>query len=261
MKKDFLTSISYLLSFFLTFFDFLPLIVILYFIIQIFGQKAFIFHFDGYNITYFLFIVSGFMITIYLFPVLDLFYNLMEEERRMGTLEAIFMTPTNLTTIIISKYIWSLIFTFAITLPILVLGFYILKIKFTGSMILAITIILVLLLISFGAIAMMLASFIIIFEKSNSIMKIVKNIFRIFGEVYFPITILPKSLQLFSYCLPLSYGLRSFRKILFMGYTFMDIIPDATILFIFSIILWPLSFFTIRYSLRRAKEKGSLLRY
>ena len=261
IRKDFLTSVSYLLSFFLTFFDFLPLIAILYFIVKIFGQQSFAFNFGGYNITYFLFIVSGFIIATYLFPALDLFYNLMEEERGMGTLEAIFMTPTKLTIIIISKYIWSLIFTSVVTLPISVLGFFILKIKFTFSMILAMIVILALLLIAFGAIAVILASSVIIFIKSYPIMKIFKNVFRIFGEVYFPIVILPKSLQLFSYFLPITYGIRAFRKILFMGYTLSDIIPDTVVLCVFIIILWPLSFFTIRYSLKRAREKGSLSHY
>lgn len=179
----------------------------------------------------------------------------------MGTLEALLMTPTHIIIVIIAKYIWCLLFMFGTISPILVLATYILHINFTVSMFAAITTLFILSFIVFGAITIILASFVITFEKCAPFTVVVNDIFKIFGGLYFPITFLPGSLQLFSYCLPITYSIRAFRKIIFQGSAIIGILPDIFTLLAFSLILWPLSIFALKYSLRIAKEKGSLSRY
>lgn len=261
LKKDFLNSLSYKLPSFMRLFNSFLVVIVFYFVYHSFVKKPSIVHLEGYQITYFAFVLTGMILARYLLATLSIFSQQMEEERRMGTLEALLMTPTRFITIIISMYVWSFVIVFVYTIPVLLFGVYVLNIKFTGAMIIAILVIFALSIIIFGAIAIMLSAFIIVFKKGRSVTILVNSVFRILGNIYLPVVIFPKCIKVFSCFLPISYSMKAFRQILFKGDGLMGVASEIIILLIFSVILWPLSIFIFKCCLRKAKKIAGLSHY
>jgi len=253
-KKNLFIFLSYKFHASLKIFTILVIIVTSFIAIPYFSIR---FNLKDYRF----FFISGIIFGNYVLPVLRYFSQLIEEEKKLGTLEALIVLPTNLIIIIISTYIWSFISISVISLPVLIFGLYLLKVKFYIQTFLAIISIFILSIILFSTIAIMLSGFIIAFEKGEFITNFVINILSLFGNIYLPIAFLPKILQKFSYYLPITYGVNAFRKILFGNYTTLDIVYDLIILSVFFLILWPLSIFILKFSLMNAKKKGSLSHY
>ncbi len=81
------------------------------------------------------------------------------------------------------------------------------------------------------------------------------------GGVFYPITVLPQWLQMFSYILPITYSLNAMRLALLQGYSLEALAPDIIALMLFSVVMLPFSIMAFRYAVRRAKVDGSLTQY
>lgn len=237
------------------------ILAIIYFISCTFEKKPFFIDFDGFKVTYFLFVFSGVLFVSCFLPVLNFFLNAIQEERRLGTLEALLVTPTSFIIVMIAKYISVFVVVVVGAIPYFIVGIYVLKDSVVNPSIAAIVIIFILSFSSFLALALLLSSFVIVFERSEAITSVVEYILRIFGEIFFPLSFLPGSLKIVSYCLPVTHSLKAFRQVLFSGYTISDIAPTIAVLLIFSLVLWPLSIFVVNYSIKRVKIKGKLSCY
>ncbi|MFH1363916.1 MAG: ABC transporter permease [Candidatus Omnitrophota bacterium] len=261
VKKDFLDTLSYKLPCFLTVCGFVLVLVILCFLPHSFVKRSFVLNPEGIRITYFNFILSGLMLSMYLVSSFAVFSAQIQKIRTIGILEALLVTPTRFITILIAQYIGYFIFASIINIPFLLFISYCLKDLVVSPNIFAIAIIFTLSFILFGAFSIFVASFIIVFEDSRPVTKAIIGCLRICGNIYFPVDILPKSLQLFAYSLPFSHIFRAFRMALFANYTLWDMAPYILILLAFALVLFPLSVWSLNCALRKAKERGTLAKY
>lgn len=183
------------------------------------------------------------------------------KEQMMGTLEAMLVTPTKTSTIIVSMSLWSFIFASISIVIYLLLGRFLFGISFQGANFLAAGIILLLTIISFSCLGIISAGFIMIFKKGLPFNWLISSSFQLLGGIYYPITILPKSLQVISHLLPITYSLRSLRLALLQRYPTAALTQDIFALSIFCIVLLPISILFFRFTVRRAKIGGSLSHY
>ena len=121
--------------------------------------------------------------------------------------------------------------------------------------------VLILTIISFSSLGIIAASFIMVLKRGNPITWIFNTSSNLLGGIYYPISVLPNWLLIFSYLLPITYALRAMRLALLQGESFSTIWPDILALIIFCILLLPASLIAFSYAVRRSKIDGSLTHY
>jgi ABC-2 type transport system permease protein len=260
LKRDFTVTASYRFFFALQFIGIFLWILVFYFIAKLFGEAAAPF-LAPYGGDYFSFVLIGIAFSNYLSMGLNTFSGSIRNEQMTGTLEVMLVTPTNLSTIIISSSIWSFIFTSIRVIIYLILGVFLFGIDISGANVLASLIILFLTIISFSSLGIISAAFIIVLKRGDPITWLFNAVSQVFGGVYYPITILPKWLQIVSYILPITYSLRGMRLAILQGLPFEALVIDMLALLLFSIVLLPISIILFRYAVKISKRDGTLAHY
>ncbi|HNW39779.1 MAG TPA: ABC transporter permease, partial [Candidatus Omnitrophota bacterium] len=174
---------------------------------------------------------------------------------------AMLMSPTRITVIVVGISLWDFIFTSVTAFISLLFGVLIFKIDLSQANFLGSLVILILTVISFSSIGIISAAFIIVLKKGNPINWIISGLSVFFGGVFFPAEMLPASLKLVSYFIPLTYSLRGLRHAIFQGYNLKMLMPDIAMLLLFCIVLFPLSIWVFKKAIDKAKVMGSLTYY
>ncbi|MFQ6061745.1 MAG: ABC transporter permease, partial [Methanosarcinales archaeon] len=225
IKRDFAIAISYKFAFFLQFFGIFLSVLTFYFIAKMFGN-AVIPYLEPYGGDYFSFVLIGIAFSGYLWTGLGSFSDSIRREQMMGTLEAMLVTPTKISIIIIFSSLWNFIFTSIRVLIYLGIGVLLFKINISNENLFAALIILILTIICFSSIGIISASFIMVLKQGDPVNWIFSNVSGLIGGVYYPITVLPNWLQNFSYILPITYSLRGMRHALLQGYSMGALATD-----------------------------------
>lgn len=260
LKKDFLIEVSYKLAFLLNIFGILASILTFYFIDKLFGYKM-VPHLEPYGGNYFAYVLVGIAFFTYVGTGLGSLSGRIREEQMMGTLEAVLVTPTSISTLIVAMSLWNFIIASVDVVIYLLLGAFLLKVDLTNTNLLSAFLVLLLTVISFNALGIMAASFIMVFKRGNPVPWIMNTAAGLLGGVYFPITVLPQWLRFFSYFLPITYSIRAMQLAVYKGYSLSQLTWEITVLSIFSLFLVPLSILSFKYAIRKAKKDGSLVHY
>ncbi len=260
IRKDFLIALSYKFAFIFGLFSTLAYVLTFYFISKLFGTRM-IPHLEPYGGEYFPFVLLGIAFSTYLGTGLGSFAGKIRQEQMMGTLEALLVTPTRTSTIIISMALWNFIFASLDVLIYLVLGAFLFGVNLSQANLLAAFVILLLTIVSFSSLGIISASFIMVFKRGNPVAWAVNTLFELLGGVFFPITVLPSWVRLISYLLPITYSLKAMRLAVLKGSSLGDLSGEVGVLLIFSLILLPLSILSFKFALRKAKIDGSLVHY
>jgi ABC-2 type transport system permease protein len=260
IKRDFLIETSYKLAFFTDTLWVFFQIVIFYFISELIGLNASS-HLQAYGGEYFPFVLIGIAFSVYQTVGLGAFIKSIREEEMMGTLEAILSSPTRLSVIIISSSLWKFIFASIRVLIFIILGFLLFGLDLSNANFISGLVIIILMIVSFSSIGILSANFIIVIKKGEFINTFINSISALLGGVYFPITMLPGWLGIFSYILPITYSLRTMRYAMFQDYSLMKLLPEITALVVFTLTMMPLSILAFKYAVKRAKVDGSLGHY
>jgi ABC-2 type transport system permease protein len=179
----------------------------------------------------------------------------------MGTLEAMLITPTRLSTILLASSVWSFAFTSSQVLVYLLLGALIFGVNLSSANLGAAVVVQVLTILALSGIGVLSASFITVFKQGDPIQFLFGSVSTLLGGVLYPITVLPHWLQPISYLIPLTYSLSAMRRAILLGDGLSALRADLLPLALFTAVLLPLSFVAFRYAVRRAKIEGSLTQY
>ena len=90
---------------------------------------------------------------------------------------------------------------------------------------------------------------------------VISNVEGLISGVYFPITVLPGWLQFMAKFFPITYAIRAVELAVYRGYSLFQLRKEIAFLFLFSLLLLPLSLAVFKYALRRARMDGSLTQY
>ncbi|MEK6732143.1 MAG: ABC transporter permease [Candidatus Omnitrophota bacterium] len=260
LKRDFLINSSYMLLFLFQFGSIFFYVITFFFISKIFGANVSQYLVD-YGGSYFSFVLIGIALYEYLSMAMTTFTQAIGQEQETGTLEAILLSPTKISTVLISGSLWNFLVTSFNIFLYLLLGVLFFNFPIEKINIPAVIIILLLTIISFSTFGIISASFILVLKRGDPVNWLFSGISRFLGGVYFPVTILPLWLQKISYLLPITYSLHGMRMAILKGESTRDIWQDILALFLFCILLLPLSIACFKFAVRKAKKQGSLTYY
>lgn len=182
-------------------------------------------------------------------------------ERQQGTLEALLLSPASRLAILLGgalaravTYIWMLtVVSFSW------IGF--LQVKMIINDFLALLMSIVLSYLSLVALGMCLEAFFIHSRRGVMYGTMLQEPIMFFSGLIFPLQAMPKGLLIFSYLIPLTFGLISVRLTLLGGASMFDVAVPLVILAGMAVILFVLATWLIGYAERSAKAKATLTQF
>jgi len=259
LRRDLSLQLSYRLAFILQFLGLFFNLFIFYFLSLLIGPAAQP-YLEPYGGDYFAFVLIGLAFSGYFGVGLRSFADNLREAQTTGTLEAMLLTPTRLSTIILSSALYDYGYVTLQVLIYLTLGGLLFGVQFDGNapaalLVLALTIVV---MSSLGIVA---ASFIMVLKRGDPVTWLFNAASVLLGGVYYPVAVMPDWLQALSRLLPITYALNAMRLALLSGASFAELWPDIAALVLFSVILTPFSLLAFRWAVNRAKADGSLAHF
>lgn len=259
--RDFIEETSYKLSFAMQIFGIVSSTLVYFFVSRLFGDfgSAYLRPYGG---NYFSFVLIGVAFFSYLNVSIKGISTSIREGQKLGTLEALLVTQTNIPTVIISSSLYSFIWASFKVAVYIFLGVAVFGINMGQANLAGAFLILLLTVTSFTSVGIISASFVMILKKGDPVGWLFTSLSALLGGLYYPISVLPEWLRHVSYLLPVTYALEGMRLALLQGNSvsqllFSNIMP----LFLFSCIMIPLSVIIFGHAVRRAKKEGSLTHY
>ena len=260
LKRDFSQAVSYRLAFLMQLGGIIFNVAIFYFMAQLFGS-AVAPQLEDYGGDYFSFVLIGLAFTGFLGLSLSSFAQSVREGQMMGTLEIMLLSPTRLSTILLSSSIWAYLLTTVRVIVYLIVGTLIFGASLNQTNIGTALLVMLLSIASFSGIGIISASFVLLTKKGDPIAWVLGGASSLLAGVYYPVTVLPDWLEPISRVLPLTYALDAMRLSMLQGTSLYELRYDILILLAFTVVITPISFLIFRLALKRAKKEGSLIQY
>ena len=260
LKKDFLVETSYRFAFFFNIFGVLTSLLTYFFIDRLFGSRM-VPHLEEFGVTYFPYVLLSTAFFGYIGVGLGSFAERIRNEQMQGTLEALLLTPTRISTILFSLALWNLVLATIDLVVYVLLAVFVFKIDFSGVNIVSTAVIFILTICSFSGLGILSACFIMILKRGNPLSWIVAGVEGLICGAYFPVTVLPAWVQMIAQFFPITYAIRAVQLAVYKGYTIAQLSTEVAALAVFSAILLPASFATFTWSLRKARRDGTLGQY
>ena len=260
LVRDYHVEISYRLSFLLTIGGVVIKALLFYFLSE-FIEASTGGLLGDYGGDYFSFVIIGIALGGYFSTGLTSFSKALRDSQTTGTLEAMILTPTPVSWLVIGSAAWSYVYTTFRVLIYLLVGALFLGLDLSRANYGAAVVVLLLSIISFASLGILSASLIMVVKRGDPITAVFGNVSNLIGGVYYPVAILPAGLQVIAYLLPITYALRAMRGALLTGATWPQLAPDILALSLFCLILLPLALWVFRYAVDRARVAGTLAHY
>lgn len=260
LVRDYYVETSYRLSFVFTIGGVVVRALVFFFLSE-FIEAATGGLLGDYGGDYFSFVIIGIALGGYFSTGLTSFAKALRQSQTTGTLEAMILTPTPVSWLIIGSASWSYVYTTFRVLIYLVVGALFLGLDLSRANYLAALLVLILSIVSFASLGILAASLIMVVKRGDPVTAVFGNASNLIGGVFYPVAILPAWLQVFSLMLPLTYALRAMRGALLLGATWNQLAPDILALVLFCVILFPLALLVFRYAVDRARAEGTLAHY
>ena len=178
-----------------------------------------------------------------------------------GTLEAILVTPTSLSTFIFSSVLYQFVSSLFSLLLYVVFGTLLFGFSLDKANLLSAGVMLALSLLAHLPLGIFSASFLLIFKRGDPITSLVGSFSSLLGGVYFPLAVLPAWLQSVSFFLPFTPALEGLRQAVLNGRSLLELSTQVAVLGIFALILMPLSLAAFSYAIHQAKRLGTLSQF
>ena len=181
-----------------------------------------------------------------------------QSERWMGTIEVLFVTPTNKMTILLASGVSSLVEASWWIVCVFFLGGAIFGLQPNIASVSAVLISILSTMIALIAVGVFFASFFVLTRAADQLASGLQAPIRFFSGVAFPVTALPQILQYVSYLIPVTYGILVMRNSILTGANIGAIWLDLLPLYIMAAIFMIAGHVTLKIVERRAKKKGTL---
>lgn len=215
---------------------------------------------DAYDGDFFAFVIIGIALSGYFTLGLSAFARALRQAQTTGTLEAMLMTPTHVSLVIVGSAVYSYAFTTFRVAVYLGLGLF-LGLNLSNANFLGAIATLLISIVAFASIGIMAASIIMIVKRGDPVTAIFGSFANLISGVLYPIEVLPDWLIPVANLLPLTYALRAMRDALLNGASWSQLAPNLLILAGFCVVLFPLSLMAFRYAVEWARREGTLTHY
>lgn len=257
VKRDFIEETSYRLAFVLQVFGLLLSVSAFFFVTKMVDPKT-----PGLDgIDPFPWMLLGISFQYYFSTALYAFASRIRDEQVLGTLEAMLVSPTPTSVVVFASATWDFVWGGVRVLLYLLIAKLVFGIPLRFDGLGALSIGVVLTLLSSAGIGILSASFILYFKRGDPINMVISGLTMFFGSVVFPVQQLPAVLQPVSQFLPITWSLRIVRGSLLKGQGFGDLSGDLLRLALLTAVLLPAGLALARIAIRKAKQEGSLVKY
>lgn len=258
IKRDFLTEASYRLSFLMEIFGIITALLTFYFIGRLFEGKVAT-HLIPYGGDYFSYVLLGLTLSNYIGTSLSGITSRISNEQRMGTFEALLLSPTRTWHLLASMNLWGLIYNTVESILYILFGIFLFGVDLTAVHLLSCLIIFSLTIISFGSLGLLSAAFVVVFKRGNPVSWLAGGSLGLLGGVYFPVSVFPLWLKNISQVLPITHSIQAMQLAVYKGYSPGMLLPQIGLLILFCLILVPAGLVSFGYALKKARYDGSLI--
>jgi ABC-2 type transport system permease protein len=255
LRRDLLTAIRHRTGFAITAFGLLTELAAFYFLSRAIGPG-----FRPGGVEYFPFLLVGTGVYTFFVMSTQAFLSTVQEAQQTGTMEVLMTTSTPPAQLVVL----SSVSAFAGNL--LKLGAYVLAgaAIFSAPIhpnILPCIVVLIFCVAIALAVGIAAATIQITFQKGSALLWLLSSGVWFLSGAMFPIESLPRPLQLVAHAIPLSHAVEGMRMTLLQGQSINSMLPTLGALMAFSAVLLPLSLCGLSFSLRRARQDGTLSFY
>ncbi len=260
LLRDFLEEISYPLAFLWRVGAILFRLVTFYFLARLVEGTA-LPQLTPYGGHYFPFVMLGLALASFQGVALSAISNNILYGMYTGTLEAMLVTPTSLSTIVFASMFYQFCSALVKIVIYLVFGFWFFGLALGQVNLAATALVLILTLLAHLPLGILAAAFILIFKQGDPVTTILGSVSGLLGGVYFPVAILPGWVQIIARFLPFTYALEGLRQAVLNGRSISQLGHQILILAAFAAVLLPLSLAVFAWAVRQAKRLGTLSQF
>lgn len=260
LKKDFLIEISYRLAFFFSLFSTLVWLFTYYFIDRLFGHQLTP-YLQEYDISYFSYVLISLALFSYVGVGIGSFSHRIRLEQMQGTFEALIMTPTSATTLLLGMTIWNLLLATINVILYICAGIFLFNVSFARANLLSVGVIMALTVLSFGSLGIISAAFTIVHKRGSPIGWILNTLEGMLGGVYFPVNVLPGFLKGCAQLLPITHAIQALQLAVYQNYSLRQLQRPLTILIVLTLCVMPLSLWLFKKAVNTARKNGTLVHY
>lgn len=258
-KRDMKTAVSYKAGFVLTLGSSIVSILGVFFLSRAFGATMAP-GLEPYGGNYFAFALVGVAFTNFMALSIGGISRRIREGQLMGTLEFMILSPNRLALLLISLSLW------AHALAILTVLLHVLAGVALGMDLshvnLPMTLIsFALAVISFNAVGLLAASLVILIKQGDPVNWVVGSLSALLAGVFYPISVLPASMQFIAQFLPLTHVLELMRRSMFVGEGPTTLWRPLIALVLLTAVLLPAGLLACRAAVQAARTDGSLSQY
>ncbi|TVR67633.1 MAG: ABC transporter permease [Gemmatimonadales bacterium] len=210
--------------------------------------------------VYFGFLITGMVILQFLSVGMNAVPNAVSGGINSGVLEALFATPTRLERLLAGmigyETLWAAFKGLLLLVAFVAVGG---EVALSGIP-LALGI-LVLLFVAHLPLGLLAAAMILVFRTSGPLIPGLMAAFSLLGGVYYSTTVIPEVVRPLAEAIPLTYGLRAFRRSFLSGEPLAAVVGDVLILAGMAAALMLVGVLAFRWALNYARRAGSLAQY
>lgn len=178
-----------------------------------------------------------------------------------GTLEAMLVTPTSLSTIVFSSVLYQFFVALVSLLFYLGLSCGFLGVSLSQANLFSAAVLLLLALTAHLPLGIFSASLLLLLKRGDPLTQMLGHLSILLGGVYFPVQVLPAWLQTVSWFIPFTHALEGLRQAVLLGRGLPALVPQVTVLLALTIILLPLSLAAFAWAVHQAKRLGTLSQF
>ncbi|HLX82497.1 MAG TPA: ABC transporter permease [Terriglobales bacterium] len=255
LRRDLLTAIRYRSGFVVTLVGGLTELAAFYFLSQAIGPG---FRPNGNEYFPFLLVGTG----LYTFFVMSAqsFLSAVQEAQQTGTLEVLMTTSTNPAELVILSSISAFAGNLFNLLIYVFAGVAVFRASIHVNFLSCLVVLLLSVVIAL-AVGIAAATLQVAFQKGSALLWLLGSGLWFLSGTLFPIESLPRPLQFLAHTLPLTYAISGLRGALLDGQTVFAMAHTVGILAGFGIVLLPVSLAAMSFSVRRARQDGTLSFY
>ncbi|NMB76977.1 MAG: ABC transporter permease [Myxococcales bacterium] len=257
LRKDLLTDASYRLAFFAQLVFVFMLTGAFYFFARMFAGIT-IPSLEPYGGDYFPFVLVGLAFSSYLGVAIGSFAETIRSAQVLGTLEALLVTPTPASQLIVFSSAYAFLATTLRVLLVLLVGTLFFGVEFSHANWAGALLVLALTVVSFSFLGIFSAAVVLVFKRADPSAWLVQGLSYLLGGVYYPVSVLPDWARTVADVLPITHSLEAMRKLLILGESLSDVSRSILALVVFSAVAGPLSLVAFSLAIRRVKRDGTL---
>jgi len=260
LRRELLLQLSYRLATWLQLGGILFSVAAFYFLAQFLGGAAspLLAEYGG---NYFAFVLIGIAYTAYQSAGLFSFSEAIRNGQIQGTLEAILLTPTPVSLMLLASALWSFILASLQVMLYLLVGVLLFGAALGQVHLGTAVLTLFLSIVAFAGLGILSASIILVTKRGDPISLALAAASALLSGVYYPVALLPRALRALAFLLPMTHALRAMRLALLQGATPLHVAPELAYLALFGLVLFPGGLLTFQLALRRARRDGTLGQY